>query len=222
MTIRAVVFDIGGILKIGPRGGDPTAQFPELIAQWEIRRGMQPGALDARLMAMDEQLKRAGKDGDIGTLSEAESRAELRLATGWEQEQVEAFMRDYWDMYCGQPNSELVTYFAGLRPRYQTALLSNSFVGARREEEDRYHFSAITDLIIYSHEAGVTKPDPRMFALTCERLDVEPGEMVFLDDVMQNIAAADAYGIHAVLYHDNAQAVDAIEALLAAPLDTGA
>jgi FMN phosphatase YigB (HAD superfamily) len=214
MPIRWVVFDIGGILEIIPGGGDPTIQFPQMIARRETRLGMPPGELDRRIREMDRRLISAGKDGAIGTCSEAEWREELRLATGWDQPQIDAFMRDFWDVYCGNANPELAAYLGSLRPRYQTALLSNSFVGARREEEARYHFSEITDCIIYSHEVGIEKPDQRIYALTCERLGVRPEEIVFLDDVEKNVAAAAAYGIHAILFRDNAQAIADIQACL--------
>ncbi len=216
MAIRAVVFDIGGILQIIPEGGDPTSRFPELMTHWEQRLGMAPDSLGERIIAMDEQLKATGKNADIGTCSEAEWFEELRLTTGWDQPRMDAFKRDFWDVYLGNPNPELATYFGGLRPRYQTAFLSNSFDGARREEEARYHFSELSDHIIYSHEVGMSKPDPRIYALTCERLNVQPAEMVFLDDVPRNIAAARDHGIHGVLFQDNAQAIADIEALLAA------
>ncbi len=217
MAIRAVVFDIGGILEIVPGGGDPTSWsswFSEMMTRWEASLGMPPGELNGQIGEMDRRLMRAGKDGDTGTLSEAEWSEELRLVTGWDQPRVDAFMRDFWDVYCGHPNPELAAYFGGLRPRYQTALLSNSFDGARREEESRYHFSELADHIIYSHEVGIAKPDPRIYALTCERLGCPPDEIVFLDDVERNVAAAAAYSLHAILYRDNAQAIAAIQARL--------
>ena len=106
-----------------------------------------------------------------------------RDGTGMDQAQMDAFLRDFWDVYCGAPNTELAAYFRRLRPRYRTALLSNSFVGARREEEARFHFAAMTDLIVYSHEEGLSKPDPRIFERAWQRLGVLPDETIFLDDV---------------------------------------
>jgi putative hydrolase of the HAD superfamily len=214
MAIRWVVFDIGGILEVIPEGGDPTIRFPQMLARWETRLDMPPGELGGQIREMDKRLISAGKDGAIGTCTEEEWLAELRLTTGWDQSQVDAFMRDFWDIYCGNPNPELATYLGGLRPRYQTALLSNSFVGARREEEARFRFSDITDCIIYSHEVGFQKPDQRVYAAACERLGVQPDEIVFLDDVEKNVAAAADYGIHAILFRDNAQAIADIEACL--------
>jgi len=43
---------------------------------------------------------------------------------------------------------------------------------------------------------------------------VRPEEMIFLDDMEPNIAAARAVGIQGVRYRDNAQAIAEIEALL--------
>ncbi|WP_370965660.1 HAD-IA family hydrolase [Amycolatopsis sp. cg9] len=60
----------------------------------------------------------------------------------------------------------------------------------------------------------MSKPDPRIYELTCTRLGVGPEEMVFLDDVEPNIAGAREAGIHAIHYRDNAQAITEIEAVL--------
>jgi putative hydrolase of the HAD superfamily len=215
-----VVFDIGGILETIPSGGDPTEVFPQMMERWATRLGMEPEEVNARLTALDERLRSMGKDGGDGTLSEAEWRAELCRVLGWDQTQEDACMRDFWDVYCGNLNQELATYFKSLRPHYQTALLSNSFDGARREEEERYHFSELADVIIYSHEVGMAKPDPRIFALTCERLDCRPDEVVFLDDSQRHVASANAFGMHAILFRDNVQAVAAIQELLTTPLDS--
>jgi beta-phosphoglucomutase-like phosphatase (HAD superfamily) len=66
-----------------------------------------------------------------------------------------------------------------------TGILSNSFVGAREREQAVYGFEDLVDEIIYSHECGMAKPDPRIYALTCERFQVEPAQMAFLDDFEQ-------------------------------------
>lgn len=124
-----------------------------------------------------------------------------------QQEQIEEYMCEMWDWYCGRLNVPMADFFRSLRPRYQTAILSNSFVGARREEQQRYHFDEMCDLIIYTHEEGIAKPDPRIYELICKRLGVQPEEMLFLDDNEQNIAAAEALGIHAILCRETEQAI---------------
>ncbi|MGZ3682020.1 MAG: hypothetical protein ACXVDI_25965, partial [Ktedonobacterales bacterium] len=90
MPIRAVVFDIGGILEIAA-GREPTARFPEMIAAWEARLHLEPGELQARIRALNERLVRMGKDGALGTCTEDEWWEEHRLATGMDQAQTDAF-----------------------------------------------------------------------------------------------------------------------------------
>nr|WP_211299586.1 HAD-IA family hydrolase [Amycolatopsis lexingtonensis] len=119
-----------------------------------------------------------------------------------------------WVRYLGVGNNELIEYVRQLRPRYRTGILSNSFVGAREREQEKYRFEELVDEIVYSHEVGMSKPDPRIYELTCARLGVVSEEMVFVDDVESNIASAREAGIHAILYRDNAQAIAEIETAL--------
>ncbi len=201
MMIRAVVFDIGGVLEINPDTGWES--------KWEQRLGLTLEDIDRRLVS-------TGRDGSLGTCTEEEWRAGLREVTGLDQAQADEFMGDLWHWYLGTLNVELTAFLAGLRPRYQTGILSNSFVGARRREEELYRFHEMTDDIVYSHEVGLTKPDRRIYALTCQRLGVQSAEVIFLDDAAPNVIAAGEFGMHGILFKDNAQAIADIEACLRA------
>lgn len=201
MTIRAVVFDIGGVLEYTPRIG--------VTEKWEEKLQLQAGELHERLVSV-------WREGSIGTISEAEVHQSIGKILGMNEAQVEAFMDDVWKEYLGELNVELADYFRSLRPPYQTAIISNSFVGAREKERERYQFEELTDLIIYSHEVGISKPDRRIFELTCERLGIQPAEMIFLDDVEPIIAAACELGIQAILFRENAQAIADIQVRLQA------
>jgi epoxide hydrolase-like predicted phosphatase len=138
-----------------------------------------------------------------------------RLGLG--ERQLAAFMADLWRQYLGTANTELIEYARGLRPRYRTGIVSNSFVGAREREQAAYGFEDLVDEIIYSHEAGMSKPDPRIYALVCARLGVRHDETVFVDDTDMCVAGAREAGIHAVHYRDNAQTIEEIGQLLAIP-----
>jgi epoxide hydrolase-like predicted phosphatase len=199
VPIRAVVFDIGGVLEITP----PTGW----VANWETRLNLQHGAIERQL----EDVWRAGA---IGSISEAEVASCVQLRLGLEQTQVGAFLNDLWTEYLGTLNVELTAYFRSLRPHYRTAILSNSFVGAREREQEQYQFDSLCDVIIYSHEVGLEKPDRRIFELACERLGMEPGEVIFLDDVERHVAAAHAFGMVAIQFHTTTQAIAQIEAAL--------
>jgi putative hydrolase of the HAD superfamily len=45
--------------------------------------------------------------------------------------------------------------------------LSNSFVGAREREQAAYGFEDLVDEIVHTHEVGMSKPDPQIYALVC-------------------------------------------------------
>jgi len=124
-------------------------------------------------------------------------------------------MADLWSDYLGELSVELATYFRALRPRYRTGIISNSFVGATEREEAAYGFSSLCDTIVYSHEVGIEKPDPRIFELALARLGVRPEESLFLDDLAIHVEAARALGMKAVLCENAAQAIAALEAHLA-------
>ena len=206
MAIRAVVFDVGGVLELDAIG---SSMDIGLDARWEQRLGLEAGELDRRM----EPIWRAGS---LGECTEEEVHQEMEKRLGMSKAQVDEYMREMWDWYCGRLNVPLVDFFRSLRPRYQTALLSNSFVGARQEEQQRYHFEEMCDLIIYTHEEGIAKPDPRIFELTCKRLGVQPAEMLFLDDIPKIVAAARTLGIHAILFRETAQAIADIKVVLRA------
>ncbi len=201
MAIRAVVFDIGGVLEITP----PTGW----VERWEARLGLPAGGLVARL----GEVWRAGS---VGSISAAEAERRTGELLGLDRAQIDAFMADLWEEYLGTLNTELTAFFASLRPRYRTAILSNSFAGAREQEQARYGFGDLCDLIVYSHEEGMQKPERRFYELVCERLGVPPAEVVFLDDVEVCVAAARELGMHAILFRDTAQAIADLQACLAA------
>jgi putative hydrolase of the HAD superfamily len=54
---------------------------------------------------------------------------------------------------------------------------------------------SVFDLFINSAQVKVKKPDPRIFSLTCDRLQVLPHECIFVDDNQENTKAAAQLGI---------------------------
>jgi epoxide hydrolase-like predicted phosphatase len=205
MPIRAVAFDIGGVLE---RIGDPDV---ELGAKWQERLGLTPADLRSTLASVDP-----GGLIQVGGLSEAEYGTRYAAALGLSAAQTRDFMADLWDWYCGELDEELMVFATSLRPRVRTAIVSNSADGARREEMSRYAFDEVFDPIIYSHEVGLAKPDPAIFELVCSRLGVPPAETVFVDDVPGHCEAARQVGMHAILHRSPPQTIAAITALLAA------
>jgi len=204
VAVRAVVLDVGGVLeRVAP---------PEVFAAtWRRRLGLSGSGFQAALRQVDPD-----NVIETGRLTEAEFQQRYAEALGLSHAQSEQFLADLWDWYCGQLDAQLAAYVGGFRPRYRTAILSNSADGARREEQARYSFDDLVDTIIYSHEVGLAKPDPRIFALACDRLRVRPSEAVFLDDAEENVEAAGEFGLQAVLHSSTPTSIASINALITA------
>ncbi|MGO8957927.1 MAG: HAD family hydrolase [Streptosporangiaceae bacterium] len=206
MRIRAVAVDLGGVLERVDEPGD-------FLDDWRRRLGMTEEDFHAVLMW---PLTRADPDGaaKTGRITETGLREQYTAALGLTPARAGEFMADLWDWYCGELDAELASYVAGLRPHYRTGILSNSIDGARREEQARFGLEQLVDVVVYSHEIGVAKPDPRAYQALCEQLGVAADELVFLDNRAPNVAAARRLGIHGLLYAGAAESILAIDSLL--------
>ncbi|MEV4617697.1 HAD family phosphatase [Asanoa sp. NPDC049573] len=199
MVIRAVVFDIGGVLELtGPM---------EFDSRWEADLGLAAGTFETALTDV-------WQGGAVGAVTEAQVHAAMRDRIGLTDAQVEAVMADMWREYLGTPNTELIAYAGTLRPAVRTGILSNSFVGAREREQRAYGLTDLVDDCLYSHEVGLSKPDPALWDLTCRRMGVEPGQLLFVDDVPRLVDSARAFGMNAILFETTAQTIADIEVWL--------
>jgi HAD superfamily hydrolase (TIGR01509 family) len=173
----------------------------------EQRLGLEPGQIGQRL-------------GDVfvagcyGRVTEAQVREAMSARLEIDAETADAFQADLWVEYLGTANTELLAYFRGLRGRCPTAILSNSFVGAREREHEHLGLEGLCDTVAYSHEVGFYKPEHEIYELTCERLGLPPEQLAFLDDHPDYIRGAEEVGMHAITFTDNTTAIPAVEAWL--------
>jgi putative hydrolase of the HAD superfamily len=59
---------------------------------------------------------------------------------------------------------------------------------------------------VFSARVGLIKPDVAMFNLACQRFEAAPADLVFLDDHLPNVHAAQAAGWQALHFQNAAQA----------------
>ena len=198
-----MAFDVGGVLR---RAG-PVRDFEKA---WQERLGMTQAEFGRALASVDP-------DGlaFTGHMSLTQFKARHSIALGLSAAAADEFMAEMWAMSDGEIDAELAAYAASLRPRYCTAILSDAIDGSRRWNQERYGFEQLVDVIIYSYEVGLAKPDPMIYQLLCDRLAVSPAEVVFLDDRPENVQGACELGIHALLHESTAQSIKAVDALLA-------
>lgn len=68
------------------------------------------------------------------------------------------------------------------------------------------------DVLLGSHELHLAKPDRRIYLAAAQAAGVEPSEILFFDDLYNNILGAKAAGFDAVQFFDAAQAEEALKA----------
>ena len=181
--IQAVIFDIGGVLI------RTTDHQPRRA--WEARLGLAPGESEEIVFgsAMGEEAQR-GAITDEALWAWVGQRLQLDPAD------LAAFRRDFWAG--DELDAGLVAFIRRLRPRYQTAVLSNATDGLRDSLTHQHRIADAFDLIVGSAEEKVAKPDWEIFIRTLARLNRAPEEAVFIDDFAHNIAAARAVGLHTI------------------------
>ncbi len=72
---------------------------------------------------------------------------------------------------------------------------------------------AMFDLVVESSVEGIRKPNPQIYKLTCERLQVPTEHAVFLDDLGINLKPAKALGMRTIKVLNEQQAIDDLAAV---------
>lgn len=102
-------------------------------------------------------------------------------------------------------NGALLRHIETLKPEYKIGMLSN--IG-KRSLQNRFtpeELNEYFDVVIASGDIGYAKPEAEAYTIALERLGLEPGEVIFIDDRELFCNAAQQVGLHAVVYTDFAQ-----------------
>jgi epoxide hydrolase-like predicted phosphatase len=197
--IKAVIFDMGGVLL---RTEDPTPRT-QLAAQY----GLSVSALENLVFNSESSIR-----AERGEISEQEHWAWVCAQLGLPPSAIQDLQTQFWAG--DRLDTELVTFIKNLRPHIKTGLLSNAWTGTRQIVEARYGFLDAFDVVIFSAEVGMRKPDAQIFHHTLKQLQVAPHEAVFVDDLLPNVEGARRVGLHAIHFTHPTSVREAIQALL--------
>lgn len=157
-----------------------------------------------------EKARELNRAYDAGVLSRDEFLDGIKEVTGRQPQEVESLLQEEI-----AKNLPLLTYIGELKQRgLKIGLLSNIATNWIRETFLTSAEQQLFDEMIFSYEVGMTKPDPRIFELTCKRLGVEPAEAILVDDIDRYCAAAQEAGMQAVTYQNLQQTKQELEDLL--------
>ena len=199
MTIKAIIFDLGGVLL-------RTADFSPRD-RLAARLGMNRYEL--------EELIFGGESGDRaqrGEITVQEHWEHLQRQLNYSPQQFKALLDEFFAQ--DRLDDDLMDYVRRLHKTYQTALLSNAWDDLRKVIAEKWHFEDAFDNIIISAEVKLVKPDEHIFRLALDRLDVDPEQAIFVDDMQRNVDGAKAVGLHGIRFFTPQQMCFDLERLL--------
>jgi epoxide hydrolase-like predicted phosphatase len=211
--LRGLLVDYGGVL---------TNPLPEFMATWVEADGIDP---DRFAELMRRWLGPGAEhnpvhDLETGRIGAAEFE---RLLAAELIGQATAADPDRAEGQADRAAGMLTRMFAGMRVEpsmvdvvraaraagVRTGLLSNSW----GLDYQRDGWDALFDAVVISGEVGLRKPDPAIYALAAQRLELPPAEIVFVDDLRPNVRAAVAAGMVGVQHVDLETTVSELEIL---------
>lgn len=185
--LRAVVFDYGMVLTGPPNReahdtllrltGLSADQFEPLY--WADRHAYDTGDLTS--LAFWQKLN---QDAGLNLSSDVIDELNRQDARMWTTENPAMLA---WQQQLKQH---------GLR----TAILSNMGDSVYESVERTFAWIHRFDVLIWSYQVRLAKPDPAIYRLLLDRLGCKPEEILFLDDKRENIDAARSLGINALLF----------------------
>ena len=201
MHLRAVIFDLGGVVV-----GSPL----HAIAAYERELGLPADAVNRVVVA----------SGPVGAWARLE-RGEIGLEPFYPAFEADCaaagFMLDAREMMrrialATEPRPLMLEAMRRLREaRLRIAALTNNWVA---EEEGTRLLAPLFDVFVESAVVGMRKPDPRIFEHTCARLGVAPPQTAFLDDIGLNLKAARALGMTTIKVETPEAALDQLGGLV--------
>ena len=201
MSIKAVFFDLGGVI-LRTEYQAPRQHLAESF-------GMDYDDIDKVVFGGGP--KGSAARASIGEITEEEHwknvMKTLKLpASEYERVREEFFAGDVVD-------HEIVDFLRSIKPRYKVGLISNAWNGLRdyivREKfDDAFHH------MIISAEVKVAKPDPKIYHIALEQLQVQADEAVFVDDFIENIEACEKVGMKGIHFKDPKSALQQLKQMI--------
>ena len=193
MAIEAVIWDFGGVFTTSPF---------EAFARYEAEKGLPKDLIrtvnstnpDSNAWALFERNEIDAKGFD--ELFLAESTALGHPVPG----------REVLPLISGAVRPRMVAALKACKEHFKVGCITNNMVTHHSPGADAPQRAAgamgqvmpLFDHIIDSSKAGVRKPDPKIYLMMCEALEVKPEACVYLDDLGINCKPAAALGMRAI------------------------
>jgi epoxide hydrolase-like predicted phosphatase len=197
--IKAIIWDMGGVI-LRTEDYTPREALAKSLGtsrkklEWEVFNS--PTAIQAT----------------NGELPVSEHFKQISMLYNLDDSGMEAFRVGFWGG--DRVDETLLAAIRGYRKNYITAMLSNAWDTTRQVLTNDFPCLEPFDIAIFSAEVKLAKPQPEIYQLMLEKLAVEPGSAVFIDDFKENVNAANALGIHGIHFQNRDQSLADLEEFL--------
>jgi putative hydrolase of the HAD superfamily len=205
VTTRVVLFDLDDTLF--DHQGCTRAALGALQARHDAFRAWTFGAFDAAHRALLEALHTEVLAGRL-SVDEARLQRFRRLFEQAGQPAPDALVRataaEYREVYVANwlPVRGALALLQALHGRVATGIVTNNVAAEQYQKIEACGFGPYLNAIVISEEAGVAKPDPRIFHLALARLGHAPLASVMVGDAWHtDIVGAQAAGIRPVWFN---------------------
>ena len=187
--IRHIVFDIGRVLI----HYDPDLPFSRLIPDTEARRWFFDNVCTSA-WNIEQDRGRRWEDAE----------AELVAIHPGHEENIRNFRRHWHEMVPHAYDDTVAIMQQLIDLERDVTLLTNFAADTFAEARVRFPFLNSPRGVTVSGEAGIIKPDERIYRLHAQTFGLTPGATLFIDDSLKNVEGARAAGWNAVAFTDAA------------------
>lgn len=181
--IKLIIFDLGGVLFT-----NGTKRFIEVISE---RYNLEKEKVKD---VMDGEIGTEYREGKIGR-DEFWKRVVEKLNINEDIDKLESEWIDGYELIEGTRDIILQ-----LREKYKVFYLSDNVRERVERINAKYGFMDWFSSGVFSHEAGVRKPDPEIYKLTLAKAGEVAGSAVFIDDKPQFLVPAAELGMTTFLF----------------------
>jgi HAD superfamily hydrolase (TIGR01549 family) len=199
MTIRAVYFDLGGVI-VRTTDKTPRTRLGE-------RFGMTYDEMDRFVFECETAVQ-----ASLGKITEDAHWLDITRRLNLPESEMPGLR----DAFFGGDTVDwdIVNFLRFLRKTHQTGLISNAWDGLRPWIV-KNKFADAFDIMVISAEVHSGKPAPEIFHYAFDKLNVKAEESVFVDDVQKNISACEALGMQGILFQTSEQTLERLKTILA-------
>jgi putative hydrolase of the HAD superfamily len=138
--------------------------------------------------------------GDIGAIMRGELDSERFWNNFTKRTGIPVSGDPWYDFFNPVPDEKTAALISGLKNQGRRVVCGTNTLEAHyRKHQERGDYSPF-DKVYASHLMGVIKPDPAFWRFILEKENALPGETFFIDDLEENIRAAEKLGLKTHLF----------------------